>query len=192
MEDPAARSSFKKNGYATFRGRLSSERVKALRSEVERLCEAGWPGCPRGDVFFQDVSNPLSLKQVQQVHRQSELFAAVAEDVCRPIAKSLFASGRAMLVNAQFFNKPPAGLSAATPWHQDGFYFHITPKSGALTFWVALDLADKDNGGLVYAKVFFRGFSGVLFSLFGAAVWPVHSELCDSTRSAEDVSTSLS
>ena len=99
------RSIFHDNGYATLRERLSSTRVKALRCEVGRLCKAGWPNCPRGDVFFQDVANPQLLKQVQQVHRQSELFAAVAEDVCRPIAESLFASGRAMLVNAQFFNK---------------------------------------------------------------------------------------
>jgi len=48
----------------------------------------------------------------------------------------------------QWLNKPP-GSGAATPPHQDGFYFRITPNE-AVTFWIALDPVDAENGCVRY------------------------------------------
>ena len=50
--------------------------------------------------------------------------------------------------NLQYFNKPP-GTGKATPVHQDGYYFMLQP-SHALTMWLALDVADEENGCVRY------------------------------------------
>lgn len=53
-------------------------------------------------------------------------------------------------VNMQYFNKP-AGTGQATPPHQDGYYFHLTPCE-AVTGWLALDEVDEENGCIHYVR----------------------------------------
>jgi len=48
----------------------------------------------------------------------------------------------------QWFNKP-AKMGTETPPHQDGFYFMLEPNH-AVTMWLALDVADAENGCMRY------------------------------------------
>lgn len=144
---------FERCGYTVVRSALDQNILQLILSEIQQLCDDNWPDCPRQDIFYQDISNFQSLKQVQHVNKYSIAIQRVAIEICQPIAQELFESGTAKLIQVQFFNKPPCGLSKATPWHQDGYYFHIKPKSGALTFWLALDETESSNGSIHYAKV---------------------------------------
>ena len=45
--------------------------------------------------------------------------------------------------------KPPL-YGAQKHWHQDGFYFDITPPEKGITVWIALCDAHKENGCLRY------------------------------------------
>lgn len=48
--------------------------------------------------------------------------------------------------NTHFWYKPP-GAQKPVPWHQDGMYWKIQPRV-AVTAWVALSAATRDNGCL--------------------------------------------
>lgn len=50
------------------------------------------------------------------------------------------------LWNSSFFAKPANG-GHATPWHQDGEYWPITPLA-TCTVWIAIDKATPENGCL--------------------------------------------
>ena len=54
------------------------------------------------------------------------------------------------LWNASFFAKP-ADNGKATPWHQDGEYWPISPLA-TCSVWVAVDEANKENGCLRVIK----------------------------------------
>ncbi len=58
--------------------------------------------------------------------------------------------GQAPLLAAdQIFMKPPR-FGSAKPYHQDNFYFRLSPADQALTAWIALDDVDEGNGCLRY------------------------------------------
>ena len=55
----------------------------------------------------------------------------------------------ALLATDQIFMKPPR-FGSAKPYHQDNFYFRLSPPDEALTAWIALDKVDEENGCLRY------------------------------------------
>ncbi|MCC7264445.1 MAG: phytanoyl-CoA dioxygenase family protein [Candidatus Latescibacteria bacterium] len=62
----------------------------------------------------------------------------------------------ALLATDQIFMKPPR-FGSAKPYHQDNFYFRLTPPDQALTAWIALDDVDEQNGCLRYIAGSHRG-----------------------------------
>lgn len=54
-----------------------------------------------------------------------------------------------LLATDQIFMKPPR-FGSAKPYHQDNFYFRLSPPDQALTAWIALDDVDEYNGCLRY------------------------------------------
>lgn len=54
-----------------------------------------------------------------------------------------------LLATDQIFMKPPR-FGSAKPYHQDNFYFRLSPPDQALTAWIALDDVDERNGCLRY------------------------------------------
>jgi ectoine hydroxylase-related dioxygenase (phytanoyl-CoA dioxygenase family) len=66
------------------------------------------------------------------------------------IAARILGTPRVSLLYDEFLSKPP-GRSLPTPPHQDSAYW---PLEGAAvcTLWLALDVVDKRNGGVLYAR----------------------------------------
>lgn len=62
----------------------------------------------------------------------------------------------ALLATDQIFMKPPR-FGSAKPYHQDNFYFRLSPPDEALTAWIALDEVDAANGCLRYISGSHRG-----------------------------------
>ena len=154
--DTSFLSDLNKDGFAVIREFLSSSEITELHAHMDRyLCDVV-PNMPPEHVFYEDRSDPTSLKQMQDLGTYDSWFG------------ELFLSGRPRRIaeqslssdvvprNLQYFSKPPSGESASgsgrpTPAHQDGYYFMLTPCE-AVTLWLALDEIDEENGCVHYVR----------------------------------------
>ena len=122
------------DGYVTPDFKFPEEVILSIQSRHEKLLETHpeyrdyCPAILEHDIVFVDYCrNEQILDMVQQL-------------IGRDIA----------LWNASFFAKP-AGNGKATPWHQDGEYWPISPLA-TCSVWVAVDDANRENGCLRVIK----------------------------------------
>lgn len=142
------RTDFDDLGYVALPGFLDADEVEELKHETERFINETVSGLPEEAVYYEDKSDPATLKQVQRIHEHDDCFIrlATSEKVVGLAADLL--GGPVLIQNMQYFNKiPQAGK--ATPPHQDGYYFMIKPQQ-ALTMWLSLGYADASNGAVCY------------------------------------------
>ena len=140
---------FERDGFVAQFSFYSGSELLAVENAVERFIVEYVPALPPEHVFFEDKSNPSSLKQIQQLHKYERFFEELMSDKPKKLAQELL--GEPVIgKNLQYFNKPP-GAGKATPPHQDGFYFMLEPCR-ALTMWLALDAADEENGCVRYVR----------------------------------------
>jgi len=127
---------------------MDGESLRNLLSHVDHFISEIVPGLPPRHVFYEDKSDPTSLKQIQQMESHDAWFhQLLTTGRFREIAE-LVLQGPVVPKNLQYFNKPP-GVGRPTPPHQDGFYFMLNPCE-AVTMWFALDDADQENGCVRY------------------------------------------
>ena len=139
---------FKSNGCVAFHPLLSVQEVGALNVEIERFIRDIVPSMPTAQVYYEDKSDPSTLKQVQRMYEHDAYFEdLMLNGPVRCIAETVLQED-VVPVNMQFFNKPP-NVGQATPAHQDGYYFHIDPCE-AVTGWLALEDVDDENGCIHY------------------------------------------
>lgn len=139
---------FQEQGYSVHRGFLSSLEVTDLSKQIQRVIDTLVPSMPDTEVFYENQSDPSSLKQIQQLNKHDPYFQQLAmSDKFQGLAEQLLGAP-ASVKNVQYFNKAP-GANKATPAHQDGYYFMIKPQQ-ALTMWLSLGSADAENGAVVY------------------------------------------
>eukprot|EP00911_Craspedida_sp_UC1_P001361 UC1_evm2s1026 len=139
---------FKRDGYVVVRNFLSVAEVNEIRQNVSRFVSEVVPEAPKGTAMYEDPSRPESIKRLVNMFAHDAYFAELAEDRRFAELASQLLGEPARRENMQWFNKP-AGLGTPTPPHQDGFYFMLEPNH-ALTMWLALDVADRENGCLFY------------------------------------------
>jgi len=101
---------------------------------------------PSETVFDEDGTG--KIKQVQYLYNYDKVFVDLLDKV-RPYAETLTGEKELDVLNMQLFEKHPE-ISKPTRAHQDNAYFKVTP-SIAITFWIALDDIDEENGCLYYA-----------------------------------------
>ena len=79
---------FANHGYCIFREFLSLQEVGQAKDSVERLVStlADNPGVPREDLAYDDVSRPLTLKQIQHLHEHNAFCGALMQTTLRPLA----------------------------------------------------------------------------------------------------------
>ncbi len=149
--DPdAARATFMADGYIVLRGFLNAEEVAETRANLTRFIANVLPKLPREQVFYENLSQPDSLKQILQMYRHDAFFEGLFfESKFEQVAEVLL-GGPVVGQNMQYFNKPPI-VGKPTPPHQDGYYFKLDPCE-ATTMWLALDEVDKENGCVRYVR----------------------------------------
>ena len=158
---------FNLDGYVSIPGFFDPEEVGALRENKERFVRDVVPTMPATEVYYDDPSNPSTLKQLQMMWKHDPWY----EDLMAPEGKletlAAICLGEAVRpVNMQYFNKAP-GVSTPTPPHQDGFFFHLVPNH-AITMWIALEDVEPEQGCVNYVQGSHRygmrahGSSGVL------------------------------
>ena len=138
---------FERDGFLALPSFYREEELLNIEDELERFIAERIPVLPPEHFFFEDKSNPSSLKQIQRLNEYESFFERMMNDKPKKLAQELL--GEPVIgKNLQYFNKPPS-LGKATPPHQDAYYFMIEPCQ-ALTMWLALDPVDEGNGCVRY------------------------------------------
>jgi len=147
--DPAAtKSAFDRDGYVALRGFLDAAEVAELHREFDRFRQDVLPRLPRDEVFYENLGDEGTLKQVQRLHEHDEFFGRMmTEGKFRRVAEIVLGEP-VTCQNMQYFNKP-AGVGQPTPPHQDGYYFMLEPCA-AVTMWLALEDVDEETGCVRY------------------------------------------
>jgi len=145
----ALRENFDRDGYVCISPLFDSEEMAKLKTEVARYIHDVVPTMPSERIYYEDKNDSSSLKQVQKLFEYDGYFSDLMNGVIRRMAETVL-DDDVIPVNMQYFNKP-ADIGQATPPHQDGYYFHLTPCE-AVTGWLALDDVDEENGCIHYIR----------------------------------------
>lgn len=139
---------FARDGHICLPQFLAGDALEELQDNLDRYIRDVVPGLPATHAFYENREDPATLKQMQYMQDEDSFFAElIRRDCFVEVAKS-FLGENVITQGAEYFNKP-AGLGKATPPHQDGYYFCLVPNK-AVTFWIALDVVDEENGCLGY------------------------------------------
>ncbi|GAB5558498.1 MAG: phytanoyl-CoA dioxygenase family protein [Synoicihabitans sp.] len=144
------KADYDRDGYVALRGFLDADALQALKINLQRYIDEVAPSLPKEDVFYENKDDPSTLKQLIRMSQNDAFFADMQnQGDFRDVAEILLGRDVAPQ-NLQFFNKP-AKIGAATPPHQDGYYWMISPMEGC-TMWLALEDVDEENGCVRYAR----------------------------------------
>lgn len=148
MDAQVLRASYEADGYVSIPGFLSARELRNLRAELDRVIREVVPQMPAEEVYFEDVEDPSSLKQLQRLHAHDRALASSIE--IGPMARvaAILLGDVPLPQNLQYFDKAP-GLNRPTPAHQDGAYFSIAPMN-AVTLWLALEDVGTTQGCIHY------------------------------------------
>lgn len=127
LDDPTSlKSCFKRDGYVAIQPLLDANEMAALSREIARFISDVVPLMPAEQVYYEDRSDPSSLKQLQKMFEHDAFFNdLMLNGPARKVAETVLGEP-VVPVNMQYFNKP-AGIGKPTPPHQDGYYFHLDP-----------------------------------------------------------------
>ena len=141
---------YTEDGFVTTRQFIDAEPLARIVANVDRFIDDVVPTMPPEHVFYEELGNPSTLKQLQQMGRYDPWFhQQFTSGPFRELAEHLL-DGPVVPKNLQYFNKPP-GVSQPTPPHQDGYYFKLAPCQ-ALTMWLALEDVDEETGCVCYVR----------------------------------------
>ena len=142
------KNQFDSDGLAFIPSFQSQLEIADIQNNLDRVIRIVVPTMPPEHVFYEDKQESSSLKQLQNLHLHDDYFNQLMNDSpFRKLAETLLGA-KVVCKNMQYFNKPPkTGL--ATPAHQDGYYFKISPCA-AVTMWLALEPVDHENGCVRY------------------------------------------
>jgi phytanoyl-CoA hydroxylase len=133
---------YQAKGYSEFKQFLTSSTVQTLNDEIDKIVQT-----PLSETMFDESGSGL-VKQIQYLYNYGKVFEDVI-DLLRPMACELTGYKQLNVINMQLFEKHP-DISKPTRSHQDNAYFKVSPPA-AITFWIALDDIDDENGALYYA-----------------------------------------
>ena len=142
--------SYQTDGFLAVREFLGAERLRELINNVDRFVRDIVPMMPVEHAFYEDKSDPGTLKQIQNMGDYDPWFHELFTDRrIRELAEALL-GGSVVPKNLHYLNKP-SGVGQPTPAHQDGYYFMLDPCE-AVTMWLALDRVDEENDCVRYVK----------------------------------------
>ena len=101
-----------------------------------------------------DDSPGKKVEKITQIMRPSlivdELMRTATYARAIRIARQLM--GDDMAIDFDMMIDKAPGTNAVTPWHQDAAYWPRMDDKRALSFWIALDRADRENGCMIVVR----------------------------------------
>lgn len=128
-------------GYMGIKSFISKDTIDEMNNIIDNL------DLKLSETVF-DESKTGKIKQIQYLNTYNPLFQKVVDQL-KNMAKKLVGDNQLEFLNMQLFEKHPK-ISKPTRAHQDNAYFKVAPAN-AITFWLALDDIDEENGCLYYA-----------------------------------------
>jgi phytanoyl-CoA hydroxylase len=143
-------ATFAEHGFAVLEGFCSPSETRDLVANLTRYIDQVVPTAPPMDAFFEDSTKREGLRMLSRMEKHDAYFRNhLRSGRFQDLAESMI--GRAVSPHdLAYFNKLPT-IGDATPPHQDGYYFKLTPCE-AVTLWLALDDVDEDNGCIRYVS----------------------------------------
>lgn len=146
----ALRAAFNRDGYLKVAPLFTEVAMRQINDAVDAFLRDGVQKMPCEQVYYEDPDDQRTVKQLQKLFAYDAFFRDLMFDGPPRSLAELVLGEPARPVNMQFFNKPP-GIGQATPAHQDGYFFHLTPPA-AVTGWLALEPVDAENGCIHYVR----------------------------------------
>ena len=143
-------TAFESDGYVALSGFMTGNECAQVEDRVVSFIRDNVPALPREQVYYEDINNPETLKQIQHLYTHDPYFEQLMFGSNFERLAELLLEGSVEGKNMQYFNKPPK-IGKATPPHQDGFYFMLKPCE-AVTMWLALDMVNEENGCVRYVR----------------------------------------
>jgi len=140
---------YDRDGFVVIPKFFSPDEVKMLEKELQNFIQTFAPQLTRDEINYTKTG------EINSIHRlggESCRFHTYFTDLIA--SKKMVDLSNALLGEdsitrkAEFFGKP-AKVGMKSPWHQDNYYWCVN-NHNALTFWIALDKADPENGGVTY------------------------------------------
>lgn len=146
---PVDAQAFQRDGYAIVPGLFTSRELGELIETFDALHARGAiPGCFEA-VSPDDGADPLDVyPRMMHPHRISNVaMGYMLHPKLEPILSSLLHEAP-VAAQSMFYWKPPSARGQAP--HQDNYYLRVRPGN-CLAAWLAIDRADRENGGLSVA-----------------------------------------
>ncbi|NAS11289.1 phytanoyl-CoA dioxygenase family protein [Poritiphilus flavus] len=141
---------FEEKGYLVLENLLSPEEIKYYQKVYDAFLN--------NEIDSGDFRSDLSGSEVQAVEKitqimvpgrlHPELLAKPAHQRTLEVARLLLGEDMALDFD-MLINKAPH-TNAPTPWHQDAAYWIDLPDKRAVSCWIAIDKATKENGCMWY------------------------------------------
>ncbi|WP_328952980.1 phytanoyl-CoA dioxygenase family protein [Kitasatospora purpeofusca] len=139
---------FHEHGYIVLPGLFSPDEVAELREEFMRLHAAGpIPGhfAPSPQEPGQPYDVLREFPRIMHPHRVSPLaLRRLLDHRVAAVLRELLGE-EPLAAQSMFYFKPPGARGQAL--HQDNFYLRVEPGT-CVAAWLAIDRADRANGGL--------------------------------------------
>ncbi|QDS98832.1 phytanoyl-CoA dioxygenase family protein [Adhaeretor mobilis] len=144
------KAEFELNGFVHIPRFATGAELETIQKNMQRVLQEVVPTMPATHVYYEDLADKTSLKQLQELYEYDAFFKSLMIDSRWQTLAEVCLGEAATPQNMQYFNKPP-GASLPTPPHQDGFYFHVKPNH-AITLWMALEEVEPEQGCVNYVQ----------------------------------------
>ena len=149
IKDPQKlRQDFRRDGYAVVRSFYSPQEMQEIENNLDRYLREVVPALPADENYYEVKGQPETLKYAKNMSKHDAYFMALYQSDRIIKLAELLLDGPVVGQHISLFNKPPR-IGGETPAHQDGYYFMLDPME-ALTFWLAVDAVDTENGCVRY------------------------------------------
>ncbi len=140
------KKNFEKNGFIIIRNFFSKKTMDSINEKLDSFIKKESSKIRNKDKLTNFVDKKVlnsfhkmdSLSYVKDIKKNKELIG---------IIENLF-SEKIVDMGSELFAKP-SRKGLASPYHQDNFYFCLN-NAKAVTVWIALEKANKSNGGVEY------------------------------------------
>jgi len=143
-----ALENFGRDGYLFLPDFWTERQTKSMLENLDRYIAEVMPVIPEKKRMLADANDPSSVFRLEHMDVYDDWFDRLNHDDRVTSLIKILLKDNLEYQRVAFFGKRPNG-GEATPPHQDGYYFKLTPNE-AVTCWVPLDITDEANGCMRY------------------------------------------